>query len=220
MNAEAVIFDMDGVLVDSEHLIKKCETEVLEEQGVEVTEKDIEEHEGMATEEYFKKMMEEKHSEDFSDEELHELAEQMVERKLELYFENMDEIKVIEGAPESVKELSERMQVAVASNSERKMVEAVVEHLEIGEHLNAVSSFSDVDNGKPEPDVFLHAAEEMDAEPENTMVLEDSVAGTTASVKGGFQTYRFRRESIEGIKGVVETHQEFKNKALTHRKGN
>ena len=175
MNVQAVIFDMDGVLVDSEHLIKKCETEVLEEQGVEVTEKDIEDHEGMATEEYFRKMMEKKHSKDFSSEELDELTDQMVDRKLELYFENMDDIKIIEDAPESVKELSERMKVAVASNSERKMVEAVVDHLDIGKHLNAVSSFSDVEKGKPEPDVFLHAAEEMGVDPEKTMVLEDTL---------------------------------------------
>lgn len=217
MTTQAIIFDMDGVLVDSEHLIKKCETEVLEEQGVEVTEKDIEEHEGMATEEYFKKMMEKKHSDEFNDEELDELGDQMVKRKLDLYFENMDDIKVIEGTKESVRELSKRMKVAVASNSERKMVEAVVEHLKIGDHLNAVSSFSDIDKGKPEPDVFLHAAGEMGVDPEKTLVLEDSVAGTQAAVRGGFNTYRFRRESLEGVEGIVDTHQEFKNIALTQR---
>lgn len=218
MEIEAVIFDMDGVLVDSEHLIKECETEVLNEQGVEVTEKEIEEHEGMATEEYFKKMVQQKHGKEYTEEELDELAEEMVERKLELYFENMEDIKIIEGAQESVKELSSKMKVAVASNSERKMVEAVIDHLGIEEHLNTVSTFSDVEKGKPEPDVFDHAAERMGSNPGKTLVLEDSVAGTQAAVKGGYVTYRFRKDKLEGVEGIVNSHEEFKRIALDNRR--
>lgn len=207
---EAIIFDMDGVLVDSEHLIKECETEVLEEEGVEVTEEDIEAHEGMATKEYFQKMLKEKKDERYTDEELDQLTEEMERRKLDLYFQNMEDIKVIEGSADTVEELSSDYKVAVASNSEREMVREVVNHLDIGEYLETYASFTDVENGKPEPDVFHYAADEMNVEPEEAIVLEDSEAGTKAAVKGGFHTYRFRRPPIEGVEARVDSMEEFR----------
>lgn len=210
---EAIIFDMDGVLVDSEELIKECETAVLEEEeNITVSQEEIEAHEGMATKEYFQKMIQKKGNEDYTDKQLEERTKQMEEFKLELYFENMDQIDVISGAVETVKQLSEDFKVAVASNSEKRMVENVVDYLGINDYLDTFASFTDVENGKPEPEVFDYAANEMGVDPENTVVLEDSDAGTRAALNGGYNTFRYKREPIDGVIDDIDSMEQFRER--------
>lgn len=207
---EAVIFDMDGVLVDSEDLIKRCETRVLaEEEDIHVSESEVEAHEGMATREYFAKMIRTKGDAEYTDEELAERTRGLERKKLDLYFDSIDEIEIIDGAVETVRSLAEDFKMAVASNSEREMVEHVVEHLGIEDAVDTTASFTDVARGKPEPDVFHHASEELGVEPGDAVVLEDSEAGTRAAVEGGYHTFRFRGEELDGVVGRVDSLQEF-----------
>lgn len=181
--AAAIIFDMDGVLIDSEHVVMKSEQRALNEYGIEISTSELERFHGLASLEIFRTIKEERDAE-FDPEE--------VERtKIQYYLDNIEDVEIIDDSPELVKELSRTYHTAVASNTERAIVEQIADHLGIRDTVEVLVSVDDVTEGKPSPEMFLHAAETMGVEPEQTVVIEDSPAGVEGGVNGGFITVGF-----------------------------
>jgi HAD superfamily hydrolase (TIGR01509 family) len=113
-----------------------------------------------------------------------ELNEEVVRRMLHRYRE---ELPLIEGAVEAVQRLAAAFPLAVASSSNRPLIEAVLEQAEIAELFAAVVSSEEVARGKPAPDVYLEAARRLGVEADRCAAVEDSSNGIRAAHAAGMR---------------------------------
>jgi len=182
---DLVIFDCDGVLVDSEIIAARVEAELLTSAGFEISAEELAETYAGLT---FKDIMlrvEEKSQIPFQAS-LIDRAEELVDRKLRA------DVRIIDGAREAVAAVTAPR--AVCSNSRTERVEFMLEKVRLLPFF-AGRIFSGLDipskKTKPAPDVFLYAAEKLSANPKNTFVIEDSVHGIAGARAAGMRVIGF-----------------------------
>ena len=182
---DLVIFDCDGVLVDSEIIAARVEAELLTSAGFEISAEELAETYAGLT---FKDIMlrvEEKSQIPFQAS-LIDRAEELVDRKLR------SDVRIIDGAREAVAAVT--VPRAVCSNSRTERVEFMLEKVRLLPFF-AGRIFSGLDipskKAKPAPDVFLYAAEKLGANPKNTFVIEDSVHGIAGARAAGMRVIGF-----------------------------
>lgn len=181
---QAVIFDMDGVIIDSEWLHQATEIAALGEAGLEITREDLLEYTGMPLLDVLDGLRD-AHGASFD-------PEVVAERKRALYLERVGELEPIDGAIDAVRRLDDDYSTALASSSHRKAVDAVVDHLDLAAVFETTISFDDVAVGKPHPESFERAAEHLGVAPNQTVVVEDSKNGVDAALAGGFHAVGFQ----------------------------
>ena len=173
-----VIFDCDGVLVDSEPLSMKIDVEILAENGVVMSEADAHQRFVGKT---FAAMLDEIRR-DFGVSFPADASEQKDLRLLQLYER---ELKVVEGIVPALEALMPQ-HFSVASNSPFDRVEAALRITHLTRFFgNRITTFEHVARGKPEPDVFIEAARRAGYAPQDCIVVEDSVTGVTAARRAG-----------------------------------
>ena len=189
----AVIFDMDGVLFDSEPYHDQTTTSILESYGAKGAYEAIRPYVGRSPEDMWAAM---KTKYDIS---------ASVEDLVELQWK-----KNIAGLKDSGLERSEGLsellefchnkgiRVAVASSSRQDFMEAVFDHLDLWKYVEVFASGSEVENGKPMPDIFLLAATRLDIDPERCLVVEDSTAGVQAGRMAGMYTIGYDNPTSGG----------------------
>ncbi|MGX5805686.1 HAD family hydrolase [Bradyrhizobium sp. Arg314] len=182
---DLVIFDCDGVLVDSEIVAARVEAELLTSAGFEISAEELAETYAGLT---FKDIMlrvEEKSQIPFQAS-LIDRAEELVDRKLRA------DVRIIDGAREAVAAVTAPR--AVCSNSRTERVEFMLEKVRLLPFF-AGRIFSGLDipskKTKPAPDVFLYAADKLAANPKNTFVIEDSVHGIAGARAAGMRVIGF-----------------------------
>ncbi|MDX8438013.1 HAD family hydrolase [Mesorhizobium australafricanum] len=182
---DLVIFDCDGVLVDSEIIAARVEADLLTSAGFEISAEELAETYAGLT---FKDIMlrvEEKSQIPFQAS-LIDRAEELVDRKLRA------DVRIIDGAREAVAAVTAPR--AVCSNSRTERVEFMLEKVRLLPFF-AGRIFSGLDipskKTKPAPDVFLYAADKLGANPKNTFVIEDSVHGIAGARAAGMRVIGF-----------------------------
>lgn len=185
---EAVIFDMDGVLIDSEPLHLELEEEIFKEIGANVS---LEEHNSFVgtTSHYMWEYVINKYN-------IPHTVDELVEMDRKRYFEYIlkhdDAVKPIEGVDELVKELySKKMRLAVASSSPIEVIKLVVKRLKLESYFDELVSGDFVKRSKPYPDIFLYASEKLNVVPEKCIVIEDSNNGVMAAKSAGMKVVGF-----------------------------
>ncbi len=179
---KAVIFDMDGVLVDSQPYHFKADIETMAQYGVIKDQKFYEAYAGTLTADRMR-MLKEMFCLDVPVEEMTAKREQMI-----LDIMAREDIVPVSGIPEFLKGIKERKLVtAVASSSDYKLIDLILDRLKIAEYFDSITSGSDVKRGKPSPDVFLLAAERINMKPEECLVVEDSENGVKAAKAAGMK---------------------------------
>jgi HAD superfamily hydrolase (TIGR01509 family) len=178
---KAFIFDMDGVIIDSEPVHLMIEQKLCKEYGVNLTE---EEHSTyIGTNSYYmwdciKKI----HN-------LPQSIEELVEINRAAYFNHLKSDKnlaPIEQVDKLIMDLHERgIKLALASSSPMNVIEAVVDAFKLRDYFHIMISGDEVENSKPEPDIFLCAADRLSVTPEECVVIEDSTNGVIAAKKAG-----------------------------------
>lgn len=177
---KAVIFDMDGVLVDSEPMHYDANVIMLRKLGVELEYEYYKQFIG-STNTYMWNCIREKFNLSHTGDELNALAE--IEKRRIISEEGY--IKV-EGAAELVKNLHNAgIKLAVASSSAMKDIEEVTQYFGIRECFDSLVSGIDVGIPKPAPDIFLKAAESLGVLPSECVIIEDSCNGSTAAKAAG-----------------------------------
>ncbi|MBN2852243.1 MAG: HAD-IA family hydrolase [Clostridia bacterium] len=175
MNIKAVIFDMDGVLVDSESVITKAAMLALKEWGIDSREEDFKPFTGMG-ENSFIGGVARKYGVSFSLD--------MKVRTYEIYVSIVnDEIKTYEGITMLLSYLRDRhYKVALASSADMIKVKAnlTAAHIPLS-FFDAVICGDMVENKKPAPDIFLKAADELQVISANCLVIEDALSGIQAA---------------------------------------
>ena len=185
----AVIFDMDGVLADSEPLYLQGINEVLKDFGMAITEDDHNELLGAAVGPTWDFIFE-KYSPPASYDECVSRYDQTMVKLLSRPHEPLP------GVRELLSELKRRgIPRAVASSSWPNWVKALLASTGLDGCFNVAVSSAEVENGKPAPDIFLHAAEAMHVEPERCVVIEDSRTGVIAAKAAGMYAVQLRAAS-------------------------
>lgn len=173
---DAVIFDMDGVLIDSERISFKCFQEVFKEYNYEIDEPFYLRVIGRNFE-GIKALMVEEYGDDFP-------FDIIYRKKADLAHEitNKNGVIVKPGVHELLDYLNkEKYKIAVASSTRKERVLELLEEAEIKDKVDYIIGGDQVENSKPNPEIFLKAAKGLDIKPENCMVIEDSDAGITAA---------------------------------------
>ncbi len=171
----AVIFDMDGVLLDSEPLHEKTHQMILRRYGIELSDAELASFVGRTSETLWKAMKDR-----FSiDATIEDLAEQQWDKITKLL--PCSGIEGSQGLCELLTYLSEQnISISVASSSKKTFVEAVFDHLNLWRFLEAYTCGEEAKAGKPAPDIYLLAAKKIGVSPSECLVVEDSTAGVAA----------------------------------------
>ncbi len=180
--AKAIIFDMDGVVSNTQKLHAKVEKQVLQNHGVHLTEKELtDEYAGMLDEEFFP-MIIKKHR-------LPIKPEIIIKEKWDKMWElTNDHVPEVPGATNLIKLLkSNNYKLAIASSSSIKFIKHILNRLGLENQFDTITSGNEVKHGKPEPDIFLLTAKRLDIEPQNCIVIEDGYSGMIAAKKSGMK---------------------------------
>ena len=175
---EAVVFDLDGVLIDSEHVWAEVKEEVTRECGGRWSDRAQADMMGMSSVEWSRYM----HDALGVPESPEEIDREVVRRMLERYAE---ELPLIDGAVDAVHRLASSFRLALASSSNREVIDAVLARAGLGELFEVTVSSEEVARGKPAPDVFLEAARRLRLAPERCAAVEDSGNGIRAAHAAG-----------------------------------
>ncbi len=176
----AVIFDMDGVISDTQKLHAQVEAELLGRYNIKLTPNEItQQYAGVKTEQYFAELLKSTNA---------NIPELMKEKWGSMEALARKEVEPIPGAIELIQRLDhEKIPLAVASASTLTFISIVLEKLQIRHHFKAITSAEEVKIGKPDPAIFLLAAQRIKMKPTECVVIEDGRNGMIAAKRAGMQ---------------------------------
>ena len=174
----AVVFDMDGVIIDSEQVWDEVREELIADWGGRSRPEAQRAMMGMSSPEWSRYM----HDELGLSQEPAEINDEVVRRMLERYH---GDLPLLDGAVEAVRSLAASYPLAVASSSNRPLIDAVLETAGIAECFAATVSSEEVARGKPSPDVYLEAARRLGVPAADCAAVEDSANGIRAAHTAG-----------------------------------
>jgi len=178
----AVIFDMDGVIIDSEPLWREAERRVFAEVGLELTDADCELTMGMRTDEVIAHWFARSPWRGASPDEVEQRLMQRMRTLIAGRGKSMPGLDYALGVVRTAD-----LRVALASSSNPILIEAVLYTLELQATFEVVRSAIDEEFGKPHPAVFLSTARDLELEPSQCVVIEDSPAGVQAARAAGMR---------------------------------
>jgi HAD superfamily hydrolase (TIGR01509 family) len=174
----AVLFDMDGLLIDTEPLWEAARERIAREAGGAWPADAQTRMMGMSTPEWTQWM----HNElglRLTPEEIRDAVLERLERGYR------ERVPLMAGAHEAVVRMAAHWPLAIASSSPRRLLEVVLAETGLGSQFDAFVSSEEVERGKPAPDVWLEAVHRLDADPERCVALEDSTAGIRSAHAAG-----------------------------------
>jgi len=173
---KAAIFDMDGVIINSEPLHFMVDKLVLQKMGINENEEYLEKFVGYTNPEMWKQIKQEK----AIDSSIEELIDFQIKMKIE--FLNKKDFFPIPGIPDLLLLLQNNgFKIAVASSSPKIFIQAVLKKLNIENYFSVILSAEEVQNGKPKPDVFIKTIEMLNVDRKNCFIIEDSKSGVSAA---------------------------------------
>jgi HAD superfamily hydrolase (TIGR01509 family) len=177
---EGVIFDLDGVLLDSEHVWDEVREQLAKERGGRWHERAQRDMMGMSSLEWSRYM----HDEIGLPDSPEKISAEVVRRLEALYRE---QLPAMPGAREAVERLAARWPLALASSSNRELIGLALELLGVADHFQATVSSEEVARGKPAPDVYEEAARRLGIDPTRGVAVEDSHNGIRAAKAAGMR---------------------------------
>jgi HAD superfamily hydrolase (TIGR01509 family) len=177
---EAVVFDLDGVLLDSEQVWDEGREQLAKERGGRWHARAQTEMMGMSSVEWSRYM----HDELGVPGTPEEISAEVVRRLVEVYRKRLP---LIEGAHEAVERLAARWPLGLASSSNRELIDLVLELSGLARFFRITVSSEEVARGKPAPDVYLEAARGLGVPPERCAAVEDSRNGIRAAKAAGMR---------------------------------
>ena len=177
---EAVVFDLDGVVVDSEQVWDDVREQLARERGGAWSDRAQADMMGMSSPEWSRYM----HDVIGLQESPEEINAEVVRRMIERY---SDSLPLIDGAVDAIRRLAPVFTLGVASSSNRPLIELVLERAGVADLFAAVVSSEEVPRGKPAPDVYLEAARRLETPPDRCAAVEDSSNGIRAAHAAGLR---------------------------------
>lgn len=187
MKKTAVIFDMDGVLLDSEPYYYNYLQQRFTELGISVTDEEYAGFVGLPTNKVWS-YLEKANDVDLGIENILKHEEEQVNN---IFLEA--QLQPIKGVGDLLEAIANRdIPMGVASSSSKSTIELIVDKLGLNSYFNFLVSGTEVENGKPHPDIFLKAARLHNVSPDKCLVIEDSQNGLMGAKKAGMTCVGFR----------------------------
>lgn len=194
---------MDGTLVDTEPIHTAIERRQFRLNNLDISEEEHQKYLGTASDVMWREIAERQN--------LTKPAAQLVEEnEMECmrYFSELEEIRVMPGLPEALKEFYEAgIQMAVASSSTPEIIDLILVKTDMKKYFGAIVSAQQAGKSKPEPDVFLLAAKKLGVEPTNCLVVEDSRNGINAALSAGMKCIAYKElndgSDAHGAHGII-----------------
>jgi len=211
---KAILFDLDGTLLDNNEVHYNAWKKYLKDNGKEISDEDFKENISGRTNQdavehiYNKKMSQEE-------------AEKYYLKKEEIYREMFEpDIKAISGLEKFLEDLQKHnITMAIATSGIQVNIDFMFEHVPIKKYFEKVINANDIENGKPDPEIFLKTAEELDVPAENCIVFEDSIAGVQAGKAAGMKvvalTTTHTNEELSEADLVIKDYTEINYEKLT-----
>jgi HAD superfamily hydrolase (TIGR01509 family) len=177
----AVVFDLDGVLIESEQVWDEAREQLVRERGGTWDDSATTDMMGMSSTEW-SSYMHDRLGVPMTPAEINDDVVRRVAAKYE------EHLPLLPHAVETVRELGQCWPIGVASSSNRPVIELVLERAGLRACFAAVVSSEEVANGKPAPDVYLAAARELGVDPAECAAIEDSTNGIKSAVAAGMRT--------------------------------
>lgn len=191
MKLAAVIFDLDGTLVDSEFAWGVSFKNILKTLGVETSE-DHPQETGVDVKTNWQRLIEKfKISTNLTLDELEFLTFKELENHIE-------EIDIKDGAFEFIGNLKDQgYMIGLATSTNWTIVDKIFEHFGMADFFDSVTTGEEVQNPKPAPDIYLLAAEKLGTEPQDCLVIEDSPSGVSSAVEANMKVIAISEDDDE-----------------------
>lgn len=200
------IFDMDGVIVHSNPAHEQTIKEFCKKHNKDVSDKFLRERVfGRTNKEWIPELFG-----DISDDQINEYANE----KEAMFRERFDPSSaIIKGIGPFLKQMEEReIPCVLATSAPGENADYILDVLKIRSHFGTILDSSDVDKGKPEPEVYLKAAKALNLPPSQCLVFEDSLAGVEAGVRAGTNVIGIRStHTAAELNNCLATFDDFKN---------
>ncbi len=216
MMLQAIIFDMDGLLIDSEPIWREAEKEVFSGVGINLTDEMCFTTVGLRIDEVVGHW----HSKfpwDVPSKEI--IKENIIVKVIELILEKGE---ILPGVLETIEYFhSKKYPLAIASASSMRIIEAVTEKLQLKKYFTVIHSAENEEFGKPHPAVFISTAKKLNIAPQNCLVFEDSVNGVIAAKAARMKVIAvpenilYEDKRFEIADGKLKSLMEFKGVLLT-----
>lgn len=190
---DAFIFDMDGVLIDSETFYTEMEQINFIQLGLNISHEEHITYQGTATDEMWKKIKA-KHKVPYSIDELVKMTNDLTIP----VFKNMEKMEPMPGVIKLLDKLkSRKIPLALASSSFPEVIEIVLDKTGLRDYFEEVVNSRMVGKSKPAPDIFLLAANQLNISPQRCIVIEDSTNGITAAKSAGMYCIAYNGPGAE-----------------------
>lgn len=195
---KAVIFDMDGLLVDSETLAMRTVLKVAPELGVELEPGEEKNIVGRTARKFFTELLE-KNVSTVNPIEAVDVFHHSYEKLLST------ELEAFEGAKTLPKELKDQgFRLALVSGSTTTQVNTILNFLGVKDLFEVIVSVDDITHSKPNPEGFLLGAQKLGVDPEECVVLEDATAGVRAGKAAGMRVIGVRNNGDQDLSEADE----------------
>ncbi len=183
---KAVIFDLDGVIAETEHIHIQAEKETMLRNGVKISEDELHKYTGTTAKQMFTDLIRKYR--------LPVTFEEIFNQKEETMFKLLEkEVQPTRDVVPLLRILKQKgIKLGVGSSSHKRLIEYVLKKLGIAPLFDAVVSAEDIVNSKPDPETFLTCAKRLHASPDTCLVVEDAKLGIEAAKKAGMKCLGYR----------------------------
>ena len=189
---KAVIFDLDGLLVDTELLQSQAYEVILKAYGHKPkrNENGIVHTVGLIAKNNWENLKKQHNIE--------EEVELLLEKRRQVYFEMVKKIKKPMTGVKSLLSLlkKNKIKMAIASSSQKEYILSILDNLNLTKYFEAIISFEEVPRPKPAPDIYLEAAKRLNVEASFCLVLEDSESGVNSGKNAGMKVIGDRKSVV------------------------
>jgi beta-phosphoglucomutase family hydrolase len=203
-----VIFDLDGVLIDSGWAHKQAWYDLAEKEGLEFSDKFFNDTFGMQNAQIIPMLV----GRELEPGELEEMSDWKEQRYRDIV---SDKLTLSQGAEKLLAELKEKgFRLAIGSSTPKANLDLIFQCLKLDNYINACVTKEDVKKGKPAPDTFLRAAQKLSLSPQYCVVVEDAVHGIEAAKAAGMSVIALTttrdREDLSGADIIADNLDELK----------
>ncbi|ACD51997.1 phosphatase [Clostridium botulinum] len=182
----AFIFDMDGVIIDSEPIHRQVHGEIMNTLGINISKGELALYAG-ATNEYIFTKLKERYGIKKSVSELMDYKSKLIINKVK-----EESLEPINGIRELLNALRKNnIKIAIGSSSPRSLIEAVIDKFNLHSAFDCIVSGEEVERSKPYPDVYIEVSKNLGINPEKCIVVEDSHNGVQAAKSAGMKCIGF-----------------------------
>jgi len=202
---KAVIFDMDGVISDTQHLHDKANSDIVQSYGIPLTPRDLSKWAGIPNKKVFEDIFKQYH--------VVVNVDEVLDKKWKLVNRRARDASLVPGVLEVIKKLSaQKTSLAVASSSKEEFINQVLESFNLKKYFKVIFSGSELKRGKPYPDIFLLTAKKLQIKPSACLVFEDGPNGVAAAKAARMKciaiTTTHTREALKGADKIIDSFDE------------